>query len=119
MTGPMDTTRQEGGCAPAGTEGQVCESCAPKLALTPEEEAILAKMREIKERVRPITAKLKEIRQTLGEQGNGGATEADAEWKTLSAKLDALRSQWREWEEKLEGAIERKLILLGHREPKT
>jgi len=98
------------GCAASG-EGIGCEPCPPKMLLTPEEEEILARMRQLKEQVRPIAAKLHEIRREFG-------TEADGGWTELSGRLDSLRNEWKQWEEKLDDAIEQKLIALGHREPR-
>ena len=42
-----------------------CSSCAPKMALTPEEEAILSQMRAIKFEARPIATRLKNVEQSL------------------------------------------------------
>jgi predicted nuclease with TOPRIM domain len=83
------------------------------MVLTCEEESILGRMRNIKEQVRPIADRLFEL------QGNVSARpqDSDSEWARLSAQLEDLRTQWKEWSERLEGAIERKLIALGHREP--
>jgi hypothetical protein len=89
------------------------------MILTCEEEAILAKMREIKEWARPITERLGEIRLQEGAGSSGAAAgETDVELRSLVALLDEQRARWKEWQEKLEDAIERKLIFLGHREPK-
>lgn len=103
------------GCSPslALSEEAECSICAPKLAVTPEEESILAEMRAIKEQVRPIAEKLKGIEQSMK-----SATEEPSEWAELSRRLQDLRTQWKKWENELEQAIERKLILLGHREPR-
>jgi len=114
MESPI-TPVQSCGCDPfPGPEaGGVCPGCHPNMALTCEEESILGRMRHIKGQVRPIADRLQEL------QGNVSASppDYDAEWDGLSAQLEDLRSQWKEWAAKLEGAIERKLIALGHREP--
>ncbi len=87
--------------------------CGLKEVLTAEEECILAKMREIKEQVRPIAEKLKDVQSHIGESS---AVESVPEFPVLSGQLEELRLQWKDWEKKLEDAIERKLIMLGHRE---
>jgi hypothetical protein len=95
-----------------------CGSCAPKLALTPEEEAILSQMRSIKSAARPIAARLKNIEQSLAYPVGAFSLGQDPEWVELNNELSRLRIVWREWEARLEDAIERKLILLGHRPPR-
>lgn len=104
----------ECGCSPAlePYEEAACSVCAPKSAVTPEEESILAEMRAIKEQVRPIAQRLKGLELSLR-----GTTEGQHEWNELCGKLQDFRTQWKKWEKELEQAIERKLILLGHREP--
>jgi len=94
-----------------------CASCAPKLALTPDEEAILSRMRAIKSEARPIAQRLKYIEQSLSDP-IGSNSPDNPEWVLLSTELTRLRAIWRDWEARLEDAIERKLILLGHRPPR-
>jgi len=96
------------GCDPFPTPVAGCTGCSPNEALTCEEESILARMREIKEEVRPIANKLREIHQQVAQT---------SDWTELYGQLEALRRQWAEWEKKLEDAVEKKLIYLGHREP--
>lgn len=106
------------GCVPEVVP-PVCETCAPKMYLTPEEEAILARMRGLKEQVRTVTARLRTIKeQFAGEDSGPAQTDAEREWKELRGLLKGFRHQWKEWEEKLDDAIEQKLIALGHRDPK-
>lgn len=87
--------------------------CGFKQVVTAEEESILAKMRELKEQVRPITQKLSDLQAHMGQSS---VAESAPEFPALSAQLEGLRLQWKEWEKKLEDATERKLIMLGHRE---
>jgi hypothetical protein len=96
--------------AEEATESIVCPST--KMALTYEEEVILGQMRAVKEQVRPIAERLKEL-QYVVEQ----FPQAEAEWKDLSTRMEGLRAQWKDWERKLEEAVEQKLITLGHRSP--
>ncbi len=106
------------GCNPVPPtgDGDVCGTCAPKLALSVEEEAVLTQMRALKERVRPIADRMKQIREDLAGSVEGDRTVLQSEWGELSGQLDALRGQWKEWEFKLDEAIHRKLVMLGHRE---
>jgi hypothetical protein len=97
------------------TEGENC-GCSPNVAFTCEEEAILGKMREVKSRVRSLTDRMKDLRETFPSPGNAGSPESESEWTQLSSQLEELRGQWKVWETKLDDAIERKLIMLGHRE---
>jgi hypothetical protein len=116
MTQPSEEVMEACGCtpfAPEVSDGDVCGTCAPNLALSFEEEAILGKMRAFKEQVRPITGRLKELQGGLGETAG-----SSAEWIELSARLEALRTEWKDWEFKLDEAIENKLITLGHRPPR-
>lgn len=100
---------------PPVSEGENC-GCSPNVAFTCEEEAILGKMRDVKSQVRSLTDKMNEIRETFGPQGITPSGESESELARLSGQLDELRSQWKVWETKLDEAIERKLIMLGHRE---
>ncbi len=76
-------------------------------------------MREIKDQVRPITERLSRLQQELNEaSGEMETSKTPAEWSRLSTRLEDLRTQWNEWETRLEDATERKLIFLGHLVPK-
>lgn len=94
------------GCDPFPIPPSGCTGCSPNEVLTCEEESILAHMREIKEEVRPIANNLRDVNQQAGQT-----------WTELYGQLASLRSQWQAWQKKLEDAIERKLIYLGHHEP--
>ncbi len=106
------------GCDPYPPEAQEvgCEGCAPNMYMTCDEETVLARMRDLKEQVRPISLRMKEIERSAGGSGGVGSPEYGEEWSGLSAQLERFRSQWGEWEKQLDEAIERKMILLGHRE---
>ena len=106
------------GCDPYPPEAQQvgCEGCSPTMYVTCDEESVLAKMRELKEQARPISVRLQEIERSAGGSGTGGRVEYGDEWSALSGRLESLRTQWAEWEQQLDAAIERKMILLGHRE---
>ena len=120
VTSHLENIGMQCGCDPfpAPAEGP-CAQCQPNMILTCEEEAILARMRKIKELARPVSERLNEIRLHEGTGLSGTlAAETDVELRSLLAQLEDQRARWKEWQEKLEDAIERKLIFLGHREPK-
>ncbi len=94
-------------------EKEECCGCGLGQVVTGQEEAILAKMRELKDQVRPLVLKMKTLQSTVGESSH----EVFPEFAQLSTELENLRLQWKEWEQKLEDAIESKLIMLGHRNP--
>lgn len=110
----------ECGCDPFTSAEEVgtCGPCRPNQALTCEEEAILTRMREIKDQVRSISSRMKQL-QTINDVEPSGRSgqQDDSEWRELFSQLDELRGRWSQWQRRLDEAIERKLILLGHREP--
>ena len=120
MAGEIEEFIAECGCNPIAPEGQgdACGTCAPKLALSVEEEAVLTQMRALKDQVRPIADRMRRIHEDLAgsAQGDGKVAGLQSEWSELSGRLDILRTQWRDWEVKLDEAIHQKLVMLGHRE---
>ena len=86
--------------------------CGLKEVITPEEESILARMREIKEQVRPVAGKLREVQAFIGKR-----TDQSPEFAGIFAQIEELRREWKEWEKKLQEAGDRKMIMLGHRAP--
>jgi len=118
MISPDEPTMEECVCEPYSPESKAlgCEGCSPTMYVTCDEEEILAEMRGIKDQVRPISDKLKEIERLSGSRTAAAGLAASNEWTELKRQLDDLRSQWKNWEERLDEAIERKLIILGHRE---
>lgn len=118
MVNATDEVIAECGCNPVApaAEGDVCGTCSPKLALSFEEEAVLGQMRALKDQVRPIADRMKQIREDLARSVDGDRAGLQSEWGELSGQLDSLRGQWKDWEVKLDEAIHRKLVMLGHRE---
>ena len=120
MSTPVTIENCDCGCI-AAESGSIHEppcDCSLKMALTYEEEAILEKLRNIKTKVRPIAQTLKEIEFRLSDRTGEDSSGVEGEWTRLSDELSELRSAWHEWESRLEDAIERKWIILGHREPR-
>lgn len=109
-----------GGCSPHEDHGAAaaCSSCAPKMALTYEEEAILGRMRLVKSEVRPIARQLKDIESRIPSEKGYTLGILKNEHLQLSQQLSELRENFRAWSRRLDDAIERKLIFLGHREPR-
>ncbi len=97
--------------------GASCTSCAPKLALSYEEEAILGRMRSLKNEVRPLAARLKYLEAEISRENGYRLSILRRESTDLTQQLEDLRESWRQWSVRLDDATERKLILLGHREP--
>jgi hypothetical protein len=64
-------------------------------------------MRAIKERVRDLKKRLSEVSSSHKEEDRAEALE-------LEKKLEALKAQWNEWEEKRKRAAKERMILLGH-----
>jgi hypothetical protein len=106
-------------CGPGDDAAEACVACAPKMVLTHEEEAILKTMREIKAQARPVSDKLKEIQGRLASAGEATDNrQPREEFEELSGRLEEMRTQWKQWEKRLDEAIENKLIMLGHRQPR-
>ena len=107
-----------GGCSPSiSSEGDTtCSTCAPKLALSYEEEAILGRMRDLKAEVRIISGAVKELDTRLFSAKGYLYDVWSKEREDLVLELEGLRETWREWTQKLDYATEQKLIRLGHRE---
>lgn len=76
--------------------------CAPKLALSLEEEAVLRRMRQLHQRSRLIKERLREA-----------GTDSQARAK-LELQLEELRLRFRELKAELKLANRTKMIRLGH-----
>lgn len=75
-------------------------------------------MRNIKEQVRPIAARLTELEKRIKDPTlHQTEDERNAAWAKLEGQMAGLREEWEAWRNRLEEAIEQKLICLGHREP--
>lgn len=89
--------------------------------LSPEEEQILAVLRDLKERARFLRGSVKGIgfAQEGGSPGpeglQGPGDSLRRELREAMDDLDALRKEWRQWEARLRKANARKLALLGHK----
>jgi len=114
MENPTEKMSAQCGCDPFPTplSGGGCEGCSPNVALTCEEESILARMREIKGQVRAIEDRLHAVQDHLSAAPEGPSSE----WTELSGQLESLRNQWKDWTGKLDAAIHRKMVILGHLE---
>jgi hypothetical protein len=109
----IETTVQCNPFAVVSDDDPSC-GCGLKDVVTREEEEILAKMREIKDQVRPVANKLREVQASMAQPASG---ETSSEFAGIYAQIEELRREWKDWEKKLEAAIERKMIMLGHRTP--
>jgi hypothetical protein len=89
----------------------ICGFCEPKTILTKEEEMVLIQMREIRNQAAPIMDRLHDLQAEMSKESSS------PEMRELSAQLDILRDHWRGWQKRLDLAIEKKLIALGHKFP--
>ncbi|MFH0824219.1 MAG: hypothetical protein V2B18_15815 [Pseudomonadota bacterium] len=106
-------------CGPADgmAEMEACNVCAPKSVLTADEEVILSRLRELKAEARGITERMKRIHTDPSMEGTDESLAGGSELNDLNRQLNELRSTWGDWQRRLDDAIDRKLILLGHRTP--
>ena len=89
---------------------QEMDTCCKRPEVPSEEEMVaLNAMRSIKERVRDLKKRLSEVSSSQKE----GDVQEELE---LEQKMDALKAQWNEWEEKRQRAARERMILLGHEE---
>ena len=77
--------------------------CSPKIYVSNEEAAVLAEMRELREKSLELRGRL--------EEADGG------ERQDLLAEIEDLRTQRKELALKREAAFTRKMIMLGHLPP--
>ncbi|MGD9077489.1 MAG: hypothetical protein PVJ69_19880 [Desulfobacteraceae bacterium] len=90
-----------------GTSTEI-DSCCKKLEVPSEDEVMaLNAMRAIKERVRELKKRLSEISSLQKD-------EDEEEVLELEKKIEDLKAQWNEWEEKRKKAAKERMILLGH-----
>lgn len=95
---------------------QECDTCPQKDVLTAEEESILKEMRSIKDELRPMNRRLSQLEEKIKAPALGATSdERNEEWAKLEGRVSELREEWTKWSEKLDQAIEQKLICLGHR----
>ncbi|MGD8229142.1 MAG: hypothetical protein PVH82_14830 [Desulfobacteraceae bacterium] len=90
-----------------GTSEEV-DSCCKKMEVPSEDEvAALNAMRAIKEKVRDLKTRLSDISSSSREEDKGEAL-------ALEQRLETLRAEWNEWEEKRKKAAKQRMIFLGH-----
>ena len=88
--------------------------------LTRDEEVILARMREVKEKVTETKSRLEELEGRNGFEpvsGNavkGTTTEEQSQWLELKENLSTLRQEWRQLDEKRQEAAAFRMKILGH-----
>jgi hypothetical protein len=78
-------------------------SCSPKIYVSNEEAAVLAAMRELRERSG-------ELKRELREAG-------DDRRRELEAGIESLRAEWKALAQRREDAFIRKMVMLGHLPP--
>lgn len=87
-----------------------CSKSCGKVEVPSEEELhALNAMRSIKEEVRKLKSRLKEISFGAGEEQQGKR-------EALEKALEELKSEWEAWERKRKRAAHERMVLLGHEE---
>jgi hypothetical protein len=85
-------------------------SCPGKLEVpTPAEKEALDKMRDIKERVRPLKSRMAALKDS-------GHDEGALEISELEKELSHLKNEWDKWEQKRQKAAKERMVFLGHEE---
>ena len=90
--------------------------------LTRDEEAILARMREVKEEVAAVKQKMKEIESKEGfqisreGQDRGKIGHDQALWLKQKERIATLREEWQELDVKRQEAASFRMKILGHEE---
>ena len=90
--------------------------------LTRDEEAILARMREVKEEVAAVKQKMKEIESKEGfqisreGQDRGKIGDDQALWLKQKERIATLREEWQELDVKRQEAASFRMKILGHEE---
>ena len=114
-----------------GENGESCTAChqyfdkkdecdGNYVPLTRDEEAILARMREVKAEVAAVKKRLKEIERKNGfetpSKGQDIDKVGDAQplWLEQNQLMAALRAEWRELDRKRQEAASLRMKILGH-----
>jgi predicted nuclease with TOPRIM domain len=114
-----------------GENGESCTAChqyfdkkdecdGNYVPLTRDEEAILARMREVKAEVAAVKKRLKEIEKKNGFQTPNKGQDMDkvgddqALWLEQNQLMAALRAEWRELDRKRQEAASSRMKILGH-----
>ena len=114
-----------------GENGESCTAChqyfdkkdecdGNYVPLTRDEEAILARMREVKAEVAAVKKRLKEIERKNGFQTPSKGQDIDkvgddqALWLEQNQLMAALRAEWRELDRKRQEAASFRMKILGH-----
>ena len=114
-----------------GENGESCTAChqyfdkkdecdGNYVPLTRDEEAILARMREVKAEVAAVKKRLKEIERKNGFQTPSKGQDIDkvgdaqALWLEQNQLMAALRAEWRELDRKRQEAASLRMKILGH-----
>ena len=96
-----------------------CGGCPSNVTVTEQESWILKEMRDLKEQMRPVAQRLSELEDRIKKPVLPETEDQrNSEWAKLEGQMADLRKEWQKWQERLDEAIEQKLICLGHRKPK-
>jgi hypothetical protein len=129
----MSSDVEKNGTISVNENGESCTAChqyfdkkdeceGNYVPLTRDEEAILARMREVKAEVAAVKKRLKEIEGKNGFQTPREGQESDkasndqAIWLEQNQLMAALREEWQELDLKRQEAATLRMKLLGHEE---
>jgi chromosome segregation ATPase len=102
----------------AVTDDAACGTCPSGEVVSSQEQWILEEMRSLKETMRPVADRLKTLEDRIKDPPLTDAdNERNQEWAKLEGQMSDLRDEWQKWQERLDEAIQQKLVCLGHREP--
>ena len=88
--------------------------------LTRDEEAILARMREVKVRVAEVRKQLKDLECRNGfqppgpERSENELSEEQVRWLAQTQQMSTLREEWQDLDEKRQEAAAFRMKILGH-----
>jgi len=129
---PLDVDGQYQACIGSAADNEPPCQCQEKDYLIKEEEDALAELRKIKQQATAAKKRFEELQKDIDSEFlKKGKNRLNPEEKSryvqqekLGAELgecekriEELRSQWKDWDEKRKQATRKKLILLGHIAP--
>jgi len=129
----MESRSDNNNGVPEADNGESCTAChqyfnkkdeceGNYVPLTRDEEAILARMREVKAEVAAVKKRLKEIEGKNGfqipreGQDSDKASDDQTIWLEQNQLMAALRDEWQELDLKRQEAASFRMKLLGHEE---
>lgn len=125
----LDVDGQHQACIGSAVDNEPPCQCQEKDYLIKEEEDALAELRKIKQQANAAKKRFKALQNDIDseflkkEKGLLNPEETlrhvqqeklGAELRECEKRIEELRSQWKDWDEKRKQATRKKMILLGH-----